>query len=91
MVKGKSGVTPRFLTLRLRNSELHYLQTQNLGKRKRQRPRLPTRGYNYCFGLVVVEFNSVHCHPGFNVYTSTWRGENLGFDEGVQISEIETL
>ena len=49
---------------------------------------------NHCFGLVIVkEFKFVYCHPGFDVLntgTSAWRGGNLGFDEGPQISGAES-
>ena len=34
------------------------------------RPGISTREYNPCFGLVIVEFTFVYCHPGFDIIST---------------------
>ena len=47
---------------------------------ERERPRLSTRGQNHCFGLVVVEFKFIHCHPGFDVISTLLHGKQEIWD-----------
>ena len=44
------------------------------------RPRLSTRRYDHCFGLVVVEFQCVHCHPSFDAIKTLLHGEEEIWD-----------
>ena len=81
MLYWQSSVIPRFLTVRHGNRCTAY--SHRVWEGGRERPRLSTRGYHHCFGLVVVPSMFWRHH-----YTSAWR--DLGFHKGPQISEAES-
>ena len=73
LVNWQSSVTPEFLTVRHTNRCSAYCH--RVWEGGNERPRLSTTGYSHCFGLAVVEFKSVHCHPGFDVINTILHGE----------------
>ena len=48
--------------------------------KKEERPILSTRGYNQCFGIIVVEFKFDDCHPDFDVINAPPHGEEEIWD-----------
>ena len=49
----------------------------NESGRKEERLIFSTRGCNQCFGIVVVEFKFVDCHPDFDVISAPPHEEEI--------------
>ena len=71
---------------------MHYLYSHRVWEKEeeRERPRLSTRGHNHCFGIVVIEFTFVPCHPGFDVINTRMCGEERsGICFGIVVTEFK--
>ena len=86
MIRWQSSVTQG-----VRHGNRCTVYNRRVWEGRKESLRLSARGYNHCLGLVIVEFKFVYCHPGFYIInTPAWRGGNLWFDQGVQISGVES-